>query len=72
MSVTLRRLTYDDLRDMPDNGQRYEIIGGELIVNPAPRREHQEVAAYLDIAPGALGCLLDRSNSSVQPIHATV
>ena len=44
----LRPLTYEDLRQMPDDGQRYEVIGGELIVNPAPRRDHQEVVANLD------------------------
>ena len=30
MIATLRPLTYDDLLEMPDDGQRYEIIGGEL------------------------------------------
>lgn len=45
MVATLRPLTYDDLLDMPDDGQRYEIIGGELLVNPAPRRDHQLVVA---------------------------
>ena len=48
MVSTLRPLTYEDLLHMPDDGQRYEVIGGELIVNPAPRREHQEVMANLD------------------------
>ncbi len=45
MVATLRPLTYADLLDMPDDGQRYEIIGGELSVNPAPRRDHQLVVA---------------------------
>lgn len=48
MITTQRPLTYDDLRLMPDDGKRREVIGGELIVNPAPRREHQEVVANLD------------------------
>jgi Uma2 family endonuclease len=48
MIATLRPLTYDDLQDMPDDGQRYEIIGGVLLVNPAQRRDHQEVVANLD------------------------
>jgi Uma2 family endonuclease len=43
-----RPLTYDDLANMPDDGNRYEVIGGELLVNPAPRRDHQEVVANLD------------------------
>src|SRR5919107_3192891 len=47
MIATLRPLTYDDLRDMPDDGQRYEIIGGELIVTPAPTSGHQRVLRRL-------------------------
>ncbi len=47
MIATLRPLTYDDLQDMPDDGQRYEIIGGELVVNPAPTGGHQRVLGRL-------------------------
>jgi Uma2 family endonuclease len=47
MIATLRPLTYDDLRDMPDDGQRYEIIDGELIVTPAPTMGHQRVVGRL-------------------------
>jgi Uma2 family endonuclease len=48
MSAMQRPLTYDDLLEMPEDGKRYEVIGGELLVNPAPRRDHQEVVANLD------------------------
>ena len=48
MVATQRPLTYDDLLKMPDDGNRYEVIGGELIVTPAPRRDHQEVSSNLD------------------------
>jgi Uma2 family endonuclease len=48
MIATLRPLTYDDLQDMPDDGQRYEILGGELIVTPAPTAAHQRVLRSLD------------------------
>ena len=48
MIATQRPLTYDDLRDMPDDGLRREVLEGELIVNPAPRRDHQEIVANLD------------------------
>lgn len=47
MVATLHPLTYDDLRDMPDDGQRYEIIGGELVVTPAPSMGHQLVSGSL-------------------------
>src|SRR5215831_17511536 len=54
---TLRRhWTVDDLDDLPDDGQRYEVIDGELFVTPAPSFNHQAavgaihrlLADYLD------------------------
>lgn len=47
MSVVLRTYTYADLAEMPDDGNRYEIIGGELIVAPLPTTNHQRVANRL-------------------------
>lgn len=43
MSVAHRIYTYADLASTPDDGNRYEIIGGELIVSPAPILDHQDV-----------------------------
>jgi Uma2 family endonuclease len=39
--------TADDIQDMPDDGQRYEVIDGELFVTPAPSFDHQAAAALL-------------------------
>lgn len=47
MSTTARPLTSDDVLDTPDDGQRYELIGGELVVSPAPTTEHQRLLARL-------------------------
>ena len=35
------RVGYTDLVNMPDDGRRYEIHGGELVVVPSPRFGHQ-------------------------------
>jgi Uma2 family endonuclease len=32
----------DEVHDLPDDGNRYEIIDGELFVTPAPTWRHQE------------------------------
>ncbi len=41
-------LTVADLAEMPDDGHRYELLDGVLIVTPAPSWPHQE--AQLDLA----------------------
>lgn len=33
--------TIDDLGSLPDDGHRYEIVDGSLLVSPAPPRTHQ-------------------------------
>ncbi len=40
---TSTRLTYQDYLELPDDGKRYEIIDGELYVNPAPNVRHQRI-----------------------------
>ncbi|HLG13351.1 MAG TPA: Uma2 family endonuclease [Blastocatellia bacterium] len=40
-------LTIDDLAAMPDDGNRYEIIEGELLVSRSPSLTHQSVSINL-------------------------
>jgi len=42
-----RPLTADDLDTMPDDGHRYELVDGTLVVTPSPSREHQLVSMRL-------------------------
>jgi Uma2 family endonuclease len=42
--------TADLVRALPDDGNRYETVHGELLVTPAPRAWHQEVTFRLAVA----------------------
>ncbi|MDN5798338.1 MAG: Uma2 family endonuclease [Intrasporangium sp.] len=44
-----RPLVRADLEAMPDDGHRYELIDGVLIVTPAPALEHQRVVGRLHL-----------------------
>jgi Uma2 family endonuclease len=47
MPDTARRYTVDDVLAFPDDGNRYELVGGELLVTPAPSYRHQKVVTRL-------------------------
>ncbi len=42
--------TADQIRDLPQDGNRYEVVHGEFLVTPAPRLLHQEVVGRLLVA----------------------
>ena len=50
-------LTYADLKGMGDDGHRYELVDGVLVVTPAPGTAHQacvaQLVARLTVAAGA-------------------
>ena len=41
------RWTAEMVRALPDDGNRYEVVDGELLVTPAPTRLHQRAAQEL-------------------------
>src|SRR5262245_28311856 len=47
MPTLKRRWTRHDLEDLPDDGNRYEVIDGELLVTPSPSLLHQAAAFEL-------------------------
>ena len=47
MPITVPRFTTDKLRQFPQDGNRYELLEGMLLVTPAPGPLHQIVLARL-------------------------
>jgi Uma2 family endonuclease len=47
MSLKARRWTRGDLDRMPDDGNRYEVVRGDLFVTPPPRVEHEAIVEAL-------------------------
>jgi Uma2 family endonuclease len=39
--------TYDDYAALPDDGQRYEIVNGVLVMAPAPSPAHQDIVGMI-------------------------
>ena len=46
-TILRTRLTYEDYCLIPDDGNRYELLEGQLRVTPAPGLEHQHVSKRL-------------------------
>ncbi len=42
-TIVSNAFTVDDLEAMPDDGKRYELIGGAIVTTPAPEPIHQRV-----------------------------
>ena len=44
---------FDELADLPDDGRRYEVVDGALVVSPPPGQDHQLVGTglLLQLAP---------------------
>jgi Uma2 family endonuclease len=42
-----RLLTYADYAALPDDGHRYQLLEGELVMTPSPNRWHQQVLREL-------------------------
>jgi Uma2 family endonuclease len=47
MAQKAMRWTRADLQRLPDDGNKYEVVRGELFVTPAPSSGHQEIISVL-------------------------
>ena len=47
MSMPAKAWTLEELHRLPDDGNKYELIRGELFVTPPPSVDHEELLARL-------------------------
>ncbi len=49
MATTAKRLTFEDLEMIPEDhdGDRHELLDGELVVSPPPGMDHQSISSNL-------------------------
>jgi Uma2 family endonuclease len=47
MAAALRQFTVEDIDTFPDDGNRYEVLNGVLLVTPGPGLPHQTIAMEL-------------------------
>ena len=52
MSTTTHLMTAEELGNLPDEPLRHELIKGELLTMPLPKREHGRIAANLTMMLG--------------------
>jgi Uma2 family endonuclease len=44
------KMNYDQLRLLPDDRQRHELVDGELLMTPSPSTRHQRIVSRVHIA----------------------
>jgi Uma2 family endonuclease len=49
MSSVVKQWTLEELHSLPDDGNKYELVRGELFVTPAPAVSHETVASRLSL-----------------------
>lgn len=72
MPDTARRYTVEEVLAFPNDGNRYELVHGELLVSPAPRYRHQlTVTRFLGLLLRYLEPYGDLAQALVSPADIT-
>lgn len=69
MSVAVKRLTWEDIKDLPESQGRTEIVEGELVVSPTPGSRHQIICYRLTLKLGPYVTEQRLGTLFTHPIH---
>lgn len=47
VAIDTKRWTLEELHSLPDDGNKYEVVRGDLFVTPAPTGQHESILAAL-------------------------
>ena len=47
MATKIKRWTLEELHSLPDDGNKYELVRGQLLVTPPPNVDHETILARL-------------------------
>jgi len=47
MATQTKQWTLEELHSLPDDGNKYELVRGELFVTPPPTEQHEDILARL-------------------------
>ena len=77
MTAPAAAKTRADLDAMPDDGNRYELIAGEIVMSPAPRTRHQIAVTRLAVllsahCPGELEVIAAPFDVELEPGRTVV
>lgn len=47
LATTVNKLTVSEFLALPESEKRMELVDGEIVIVPGPRKDHQKLAGYL-------------------------
>src|SRR5947207_14395261 len=48
VAIKTKTWTLEEVHSLPDDGNKYELVRGELFVTPPPNEQHESIAAKLN------------------------
>ena len=72
VSVIVKKLSWDEIKDLAESHGRTEIVDGELVVSPTPSGPHQRICTLLRIRIGNFVLDKDLGEFYSSPYHVVL